>query len=108
MDSTEEPVFPHARNLYGHPLAGLLWDAELERSTSQTKLGKVPTCEFLHALRKSQLFLSVHVDDMKDGQKERQIGTSVEKSVGRNRSGRSDPFAVGNRYHKLTFSALQL
>ena len=30
--SMEEPVVPLERNLYGHPLAGLLWKGNLRRS----------------------------------------------------------------------------
>ena len=29
--STEDAVFPLERNLYGHPLAGLLWKRQLEK-----------------------------------------------------------------------------
>ena len=28
---TEDPVVPLERNLYGHPLAGLLWERQFEK-----------------------------------------------------------------------------
>ena len=30
--SMEDPVVPLERNLYGHPLAGLLWERQFEKS----------------------------------------------------------------------------
>ena len=30
--SMEDPVVPLERNLYGHPLAGLLWERQLRKS----------------------------------------------------------------------------
>ena len=29
--SIEDPVVPHERNLYGHPLTGLVWERQLEK-----------------------------------------------------------------------------
>ena len=53
--SRTHPVVLLERNLYGHPLAGLLWETQFE--------------EILLALgwvhRKQGFFLSVHVDDIK-------------------------------------------
>ena len=37
--STEDPVVPLERNLYGHPLAGLLWEGNA-RNFYSTRLGK--------------------------------------------------------------------
>ena len=54
--SIEDPVVPLERNLYGHPLAGLLWERQFEK--------------ILFVVREKGLFLSVYVDDMKIGWKE--------------------------------------
>ena len=36
----QDPVCPLERNLYGHPLAGLLWERHFGSSTAQTTMGK--------------------------------------------------------------------
>ena len=46
----EDQVVPLERNLYGHPLAGLLWERQFEK-----------------VLLELGLFLSVYVDDLEDG-----------------------------------------
>ena len=62
----EDRVFPLGRNLHGHPLAGILWERQFEKSIDRTWLGKkVPNCECLFVHRKQKLFLSVYVDDIK-------------------------------------------
>ena len=38
--SMEDPVVPHERNLYGHPLAGLLWERQFEKNLIETWLGE--------------------------------------------------------------------
>ena len=52
--SIEDPVVPLERNLYGHPLTGLLWERQFEKNWE---------CLFVH--REKGLFLSVYVDDIK-------------------------------------------
>ena len=37
--SMEDPVVPLERNLYGHPLAGLLWERQLENPVA-ARLGE--------------------------------------------------------------------
>ena len=37
--SMEDPVVPLERNLYGHPLAGLLWERQFEKVLLQKLLG---------------------------------------------------------------------
>ena len=54
----EDPVVPLERNLYGHPLAGLLWERQFEKILLQ--IGNVS----LFFVKKG-LFLSVYVDDIK-------------------------------------------
>ena len=63
-DSIHDPVLPLERNLYDHPLVGLLWERKIEEvlfEHGQSDMG-VP---FLH--RKLQLFLSVYVDETNNG-----------------------------------------
>ena len=38
--SMEDPVVPLERNLYGHPLAGLLWERQFEKNLIKTWLGE--------------------------------------------------------------------
>ena len=75
--SIEDPVFPLERNLYGHPLAGLLWERQFEKIAGllwerqfekillQHGSGKVSNWECLFVHRQKWLFLSVYVDDIK-------------------------------------------
>ena len=62
----EDPVVPLERNLYGHPLAGLLWKRQFEKILLQHVWEKVPNWEcFFFVHREKGLFLSVYVDDIK-------------------------------------------
>ena len=61
----EDPVVPLELNLYGHPLAGLLWDWQFEKILLKYVWEKVSNCECLFAHREKGLFLSVYVDDIK-------------------------------------------
>ena len=36
----EDPVVPLERNLYGHPLAGLLWERQFEENPIETWMGE--------------------------------------------------------------------
>ena len=70
----EDPVVPLERNLYGHPLAGLLWERQFEKKIL-LKYGweKVSNWECLFAHREKGLFLSVYVDDIKLAGKKQNI-----------------------------------
>ena len=68
--SMEDPVVPLERNLYGHPLAGLLWERQFEKILLQHAWEKVSNWECLFVHRQKGLFLSVYVDDIKIGWKE--------------------------------------
>ena len=48
--SIEDPVVPLERNLYGHPLAGLLWERQFEKILLQHGWEKVSNweCLFVH------------------------------------------------------------
>ena len=63
--SMEVPVVPLEQNLYGHPLAGLLWERQFAKVLLKHGWGKIPNwrCSFVH--REKGLFLSVYVDDIK-------------------------------------------
>ena len=61
----EDPFVPLERNLYGHPLAGLLWERLLEKILLQHGWEKVSNWECLFVHRQKRLFLSVYVDDIK-------------------------------------------
>ena len=51
MASMEDPVVPLERNLYGHPLAGLLWERQFEKVLLKHGWEKVPNCECLFVNR---------------------------------------------------------
>ena len=62
--SMEDPVVPLERNLYGHPLAGLLWERQFEKILLKYSWEKVSNWECLFVHRKKKLFLSVRVDEI--------------------------------------------
>ena len=59
--SMEDPVVPHERNLYGHPLAGLLWERQFGKILLKQGWEKVSNWECVFAHREKGLFLSVYV-----------------------------------------------
>ena len=63
--SVEDPVVSLERNLYGHPLAGLLWKRQFEKILLTHGWEKIPNWECLFVHREKGLFLSVYVDDVK-------------------------------------------
>ena len=63
--SMEDPVVLLERNLYGNPLAGLLWERQFEKILLKHGWEKVPNWECLCVHRERGLFLSVYVDDIK-------------------------------------------
>ena len=63
--SMEDPVVPLERDLYGHPLAGQLWERQFEKILLKHESEKIPNCECLFVHRERGLFLSVYVDDIK-------------------------------------------
>ena len=70
----EDPVVPLERNLYGHPLAGLLWERQFEKILLKHGWEKIPNCEcFFFVHREQGLFLSVYVDDIKLAGKKQNI-----------------------------------
>ena len=69
----EDPVVPLERNLYGHPLAGLLWERQFEKILLKHGCVKVSNWECLFGHREKGLFLSVYVDDIKLAGKKQNI-----------------------------------
>ena len=69
----EDPVVPLERNLYGHPLAGLLWERQFEKILLKYGCEKVSNWECLLVHREKGLFLSVYVDDIKLAGKKQNI-----------------------------------
>ena len=63
--SIEDPVVPLERNLYGHPLAGLLWERQFEKVLLQHGWEKVSNFDYLFVHREKGIFLPVYVDDIK-------------------------------------------
>ena len=65
LGKIEEPVVLLERNLYGHPLTGLLWERQFEEALLELGWEKIPNWECMFVHRKQGLFLSVYVDDIK-------------------------------------------
>ena len=63
--SMEDRVVPLERNLYGHPLAGLLWERQFEKILLKYGWEKISNCECLFVHCEKGLFLSVYVDEIK-------------------------------------------
>ena len=61
----EDTVVPIERNLYGHSLAGLLWERQFEKTLLKHGWEKIPNWECIFVHREKGLFLSVSVDDIK-------------------------------------------
>ena len=90
--SMEDPVVLLERNLYGHPLAGLLWERQFEKILLKHGWEKIPNWECLFVHREKGLFLSVYVDDIKIGWKETKSWSDVETTQQRSRFGRTNIF----------------
>ena len=63
--SIEDPVVPLERNLYGHPLEGLLWEEAIWENPIEVRLGKSFQLGMCLCTSWKGLFLSVYVDDIK-------------------------------------------
>ena len=73
LSSMEDPVFPLERNMYGHPLAGLLWERQFEKILLKHGWEKMPNSECLFVHCEKGLFLSMYVDDIKLAGKKQNI-----------------------------------
>ena len=65
LSSMEDPVVLLEWNLYGHLLAGLLWERQFEKVLLKHGWEKIPNWECLFVHREKGLFLNVYVDDIK-------------------------------------------
>ena len=81
--SMGDPVVPLERNLYGHPLARLLWEKQFEKILLKHGWEKIH--------REKRLFLSVYVDDIKIGWKEN-LDPMWKSTQQRSRNGRTNIF----------------
>ena len=59
----KDPVCPLTQNLYGHPLAGLLWVKGSQERILNAGFTKVKEWESLYVHYEKKMFLSVYVDD---------------------------------------------
>ena len=57
--SMEDQVVPLERNLYGHPLAGLLWERQFEKVLLKHGWEKIPNCEGLFVHRAKIILICV-------------------------------------------------
>ena len=73
--SMEDPVVPLERNLYGNPLAGLLWERQFKKIQKKNGWEKVSNWKCLFVHREKGLFLSVCVcvDDINKAGKKQNI-----------------------------------
>jgi len=60
-----DPVCIMDGNLYGHPIAGLLWEIHSHALVKKAGFSPIPSWECLFVHREKQLFLSIYVDDFK-------------------------------------------
>ena len=60
--SIEDPVVPLERNLYGHPLAGLLWERQFEKILLKCGWEKVSNWErlFVHRQKRAILWMTLN------------------------------------------------
>ena len=91
--SMEDPVVPLERNLYGHPLAGLLWERQFEIIILKHGWEKISNWKCLFVHREKLLFSSVYVYDIHQiGWKETKHCSDVECTQQRSRFGRTNIF----------------
>ena len=88
--SMEDPVVPLERNLYGHPLTGLLWERKFEKILLKHGWEKIPNWECLFVHREKGLFLSVYVDDIKLAGKKQNLDPMWKRTEQRSRPKRTN------------------
>ena len=64
-DKIDHPVCKLLINLYGHPLAVLIWEKYCHKRLAEIGFEKIHGWENLFVHREKKLFLSVYVDDFK-------------------------------------------
>ena len=78
----KDPVCHLKKNLYGHTLAGLLWEKFCHRIIKKLGFQPVPGWECLFVHKEKQLFLSVYVDDFKMAGNKHQL-SAMWKALGK-------------------------
>ena len=76
----EDPVAPLERNLYGHPLAGLLWESQFENILLQQGWEKVSNWECLFVHRQKRVILTCVCGRHQIGWKETRHWSDVEST----------------------------
>ena len=87
--SMEDPVFPLERNLYGHPLAGLLWERQFKQVLLEHGWEKVPSWECFFVNREKTILVCVCVR-CKTGWDETKHLPNAESTHERRRFGRTN------------------
>jgi hypothetical protein len=64
-DSIQDPVCLLTRNLYGHKLAGLIWEKHCHKHVLAAGFTKIQGWECLFVHKTMQVFLSIYVDDFR-------------------------------------------
>ena len=64
-DKIKDPVCKLKRNLYGHPIAGLIWEKHCQKAIFSCGFKRIPGWECLFVHFQKKLFLSVYVDDFR-------------------------------------------
>jgi hypothetical protein len=64
-DNIQDPVCLLKRNLYGHNLAGLIWEKHCHKHVYAAGFQKVPGWECLFVHKTMTVFLSIYVDDFR-------------------------------------------
>ena len=78
--SMEDPVVPLERNLYGHPLAGLLWERQFENILLKYGWEKVSNWECLFVHREKKIILTCVCGWHQIGWKETKHWSDVEST----------------------------
>ena len=93
LEKIDDPVVPLQRNLYGHPVAGILGKGRFQEVLFENGWEKLPTWECLHVHKKHGPFLHVCVENV---WKEAERGTHAETSATRSRPRKSNAIDGSN------------
>ena len=79
-------MIPLERNLYGHPLAGLLWERQFEKGLLELGWENLPKWECMFAHRTQGLFVSEYVDDIRMAGKDQNLAPMWKKLIDEKRT----------------------
>ena len=99
-ESIEDPVVPLERNLYGHPLAGLLWEKTVRRSFIRTWMGESSELGMCVLSAKTRVISVSLCGCHQNGRKEAEYGSHV--APPRRRSISASPTAREKRHQSWT------